>query len=246
MTELRAAAEGAEHSVRHFATDWKWLESAYPGTYPRRIVRGDGAYLIDDAGHATLDAGAHLGVCQIGHGRREVADAVAGQLAELEFVGLEAGFTHPLVAVVATRLRNLLPLEDPVISLCSSGSEANDLAFKPRVASRSSRESGPITARHTGACRRLATSRFASRSSRLSPDSSRRLTPRPVSAGSANGAANAPFDAPTRLRKPFLRSGPRPSPRLSASRFPSSRRSRCQTSGIGRASARYATSTVCC
>jgi adenosylmethionine-8-amino-7-oxononanoate aminotransferase len=130
MTNLHAAVEGAERAVRHFATDWEWLDSAYPHTYPRRIVRGYGAYLTDDTGHITLDAGAHLGVCQIGHGRRDIASAVAHQLAELDFVGLEAGYTHPLVASVATRLRDLLPLEDPVISLCSSGSEANDLAFK--------------------------------------------------------------------------------------------------------------------
>jgi adenosylmethionine-8-amino-7-oxononanoate aminotransferase len=129
MTDVRVMVD-ATRAVRHFATDWAALDRAYPQKYPRSIVRAYGAYLVDDTGHTTLDAGAHLGVCQVGHGRREIADAVAAQLAEFDFVGLEAGYTHPLVASFGARLRQLLPLDAPVISFCSSGSEANDLAFK--------------------------------------------------------------------------------------------------------------------
>jgi putrescine aminotransferase len=59
-----------------------------------------------------------------------MAQAVFEQLSVLEFVGLEAGISHPLVAELAERLSSLVPVPDPVFSFCNSGSEANDLAFK--------------------------------------------------------------------------------------------------------------------
>jgi putrescine aminotransferase len=94
------------------------------------IVRAEGPYLWDDTGHRTLDAGVSLGVCQIGHGRAEVARAVAEQLGTLDFVGLEAGFSHEPVARLAATLAPFIPMEDPGFSFVVSGSEANDLAFK--------------------------------------------------------------------------------------------------------------------
>ena len=93
-------------------------------------MRGEGAYLFDHSGHRLLDAGAHLGAGQVGHGRGEIADRMAAQARELEFVALDSGISHPVAVELAGRLAELLPLEDPVLSFTTSGSEANELALK--------------------------------------------------------------------------------------------------------------------
>jgi putrescine aminotransferase len=122
--------DSVKTQVRHFASDFSALDQAFPGTYPRMIVRAEGAYLHDEDGHRSLDAGVSLGVCQIGHGRAAVASAVADQIKQLDFVGLEAGFSHEPVARLAAELGPLMPMPDPGFSFTSSGSEANDVAFK--------------------------------------------------------------------------------------------------------------------
>ena len=58
--------DSVKTQVRHFASDFSALDQAFPGTYPRMIVRAEGAYLFDEDGHRSLDAGVSLGVCQIG------------------------------------------------------------------------------------------------------------------------------------------------------------------------------------
>ncbi len=106
------------------------MEERYPGLYPRIITRGQGPYLYDDQGHRLLDAGAHLGAGQVGHGRTEIAERMASQAEQLEFVALDSGLSHPLAVELAVRLAETLPLEDPMLSFMSTGSEANEFAFK--------------------------------------------------------------------------------------------------------------------
>jgi len=63
--------------VRHSSASFPDLDRLFPGTYPRVLVRGDGAYVLDDHGRRLLDAGGHLGACSIGHGRAEGGAAMA-------------------------------------------------------------------------------------------------------------------------------------------------------------------------
>lgn len=120
----------ARRSVRHFLANFQTLESEYPNEYPRLIVRGEGAYLWDDHGRRLLDAGGHLGACQIGHGRAEIGARMAQQVGELEFVALDSGLSHPKVVELAEVLTRSVPVEDPIFSFTLSGSESNELAFK--------------------------------------------------------------------------------------------------------------------
>jgi adenosylmethionine-8-amino-7-oxononanoate aminotransferase len=120
----------ARRSVRHFLADFDRLEAAFPATYPRLIVRAEGAYVWDDRGRRLLDAGGHLGACQIGHGRREVADRIAAQVRALDFVALDSGLSHPKAVELAEALRPLVPVDEPVFSFTLSGSESNELAIK--------------------------------------------------------------------------------------------------------------------
>ena len=120
----------AQRRVRHFLADFAALEERFPGTYPRIITRGEGAYLYDDRGKRLLDAGNHLGAGMVGHGRKDIAARMAEQVGRLEFAALDSGMSHDKVVELAGRMAGLVPFEDPVFSFTSSGSEANDLAFK--------------------------------------------------------------------------------------------------------------------
>jgi adenosylmethionine-8-amino-7-oxononanoate aminotransferase len=119
----------ARHRVR-YAGDAAVLERLYPGTFPRPFSHGDGIYLVDDQGHRFVDAGNHLGAAVIGHSRGEMADAIAEQVRTLEFSALQPGASHPYAVALAERLAKLVPVDDPVFSFTSSGSEANEAAFK--------------------------------------------------------------------------------------------------------------------
>jgi adenosylmethionine-8-amino-7-oxononanoate aminotransferase len=122
--------DSAKRRVRHFLADFAALEREYPDEYPKMIVRGEGAYVYDEDGRRLLDAGSHLGACQIGHGRVEVARRMAKQVEELEFIALDAGISHVYAAELAERLAEIVICDDPVFSFTNSGSESNELAFK--------------------------------------------------------------------------------------------------------------------
>src|SRR3712207_4154675 len=47
------------------------------------LVRGEGVWLWDDEGRRYLDGSSSLWYANVGHGRREIAEAIARQLAEL-------------------------------------------------------------------------------------------------------------------------------------------------------------------
>lgn len=120
----------AQRRVRHFLADFRDLEARYPGVYPRMITGGEGPYLFDDGGRRLLDAGNHLGAGMVGHGRRDIAERMGRQAAAMEFVALDSGASHAKAVELAERLAGLVPVDDPIFSFTSSGSEANDLAFK--------------------------------------------------------------------------------------------------------------------
>jgi len=125
-----SSRDRAKKHVRHFLADFVALQREYPDGYPKMIVRGEGAYVFDEEGNRLLDAGSHLGACQIGHGRAEVAKRIADQVRELEFIALDAGISHIYVAELAERLSEIVVCDEPVFSFTNSGSESNELAFK--------------------------------------------------------------------------------------------------------------------
>ena len=94
------------------------------------IVKGDGALLWDDTGKQYIDAIGSLWYCQIGHGRSEMADAIAAQVRQLETYSTFDPFTNPLADAVCDRIADLSPFDDARVFLCGSGSEAIDTAMK--------------------------------------------------------------------------------------------------------------------
>lgn len=88
------------------------------------------ARLWDDKGNEYIDAIGSLWYCQIGHGRSEMADAIATQVRTLETYSTFDPFTNPLAEQVADKIASLSPLADPRVFLCGSGSESIDTAMK--------------------------------------------------------------------------------------------------------------------
>lgn len=122
--------QSAQRNLRHAFTDFSQLERLFPGEFPHIIVRGEGAYLVDDTGARVLDGGCTLGACTIGNGRREMADAIADQISQLTFISLDEGFSNRPAIELASVLARKVPVDDPTIWFVNSGSEANELAFK--------------------------------------------------------------------------------------------------------------------
>ena len=94
------------------------------------IVRGDMARLWDDQGREYIDAIGSLWYSNIGHGRKEMADAIAAQVSTLETYSTFDPFTNPLAEQVAEKIASLSPIEDSRVFLCTSGSESIDTAMK--------------------------------------------------------------------------------------------------------------------
>jgi len=96
---------------------------------PATIVRGEGIYLEDSTGRRYLDANGSAGVVGIGHGRTEIARALADAGERLTFV-YNATFTHPWQEELARALLGIAPANMAGVYFVSGGSEANESAWK--------------------------------------------------------------------------------------------------------------------
>ncbi|HUF32693.1 MAG TPA: aminotransferase class III-fold pyridoxal phosphate-dependent enzyme [Acidimicrobiales bacterium] len=94
------------------------------------IVRGEGAAVFDREGRRYVDALASLWYCNVGHGRAEVADAVARQARTLAGYHAFDRFTNEPADALCEALAGLAPMAGARVFLTSSGSEAVDSAIK--------------------------------------------------------------------------------------------------------------------
>jgi hypothetical protein len=100
-------------------------------SYPN-AARGDGCYIITTDGRRILDAAGSAAVVSIGHGRAEVADAMAAQARQLAFAHTSQ-FQTDIAERLAQRLRALAPpsfRKDGRVFFTSGGSEATETALK--------------------------------------------------------------------------------------------------------------------
>jgi len=113
------------HSFPESAVFHRPLGRALPA-----IARGEGAVLWDTEGRRYLDGSAGAVVVNVGHGRREVAAAMARQAETAAYVhGTQ--FTSEVLEEYARRLRPHVPMEGAArLYLVSGGSEANETAVK--------------------------------------------------------------------------------------------------------------------
>jgi putrescine---pyruvate transaminase len=95
------------------------------------IVRGEGCRVYDASGRAYLDGTASLWYCAAGHGRREIIDAIAAQLSELEAYHTFGRFTNrPEQRLAELLVDELAPIPDARVLFTCGGSEAIDSAIK--------------------------------------------------------------------------------------------------------------------
>ena len=107
-----------------------FAKPAAPAASFTRMVRGAGAIVWDEDGNRYVDGMASLWYCNVGHGRAEIADAVAAQLRELETYHCFERFSNPAAEQLAARLAGLSPVPGSRVFLTSGGSEAVDTALK--------------------------------------------------------------------------------------------------------------------
>ena len=128
-----AHAAGAD-STR---TDAAWLDAhwmPYTGNRnfkanPRMVVGAEGAYLRDDKGRKIFDGLSGLWCTGLGHGRREIAEAVGKAALQLDYAPAFQ-FGHPGGFALANKIKDITPKGLDHVFFTGSGSEAADTSIK--------------------------------------------------------------------------------------------------------------------
>ena len=108
---------------------------------PRLLVEASGMYYRTVDGDSVLDGTAGLWCCNLGHAREEITEAVARQLATLDFAPtFQMG--HPLPFRLAAALAEFAPPGLDRIFFTNSGSESVDTGLKMALAYHRARGEG--------------------------------------------------------------------------------------------------------
>jgi putrescine aminotransferase len=94
------------------------------------IVRGEGVFVWDEDGTRYVDGSSSLWYANVGHGRREIAEAIAAQLAELETFHVFGDFTNRPARELSERLAALAPQPGSKVFLTSGGGDSIETAVK--------------------------------------------------------------------------------------------------------------------
>ena len=92
---------------------------------PLTILRGAGAYLIDELGRRYLDT-----VNNVAHVGHEHPDVVAAGQRQMAVLNTNTRYLHPNINEFAEELLKTFPSELSVVHFVNSGSEANELALR--------------------------------------------------------------------------------------------------------------------
>jgi adenosylmethionine-8-amino-7-oxononanoate aminotransferase len=108
------------------------MSHVFPRILDRELpvaVSAEGAWIVDSEGRRYLDGAGGAIVVNIGHGRREVIDAITGQLERTQYVHGTMFSTEELESY-ADEVATILPVDDARIYPVSGGSEAVETALK--------------------------------------------------------------------------------------------------------------------
>ncbi len=122
-TTLRQA--GDEHIWLHASHGRALLHEAGK----RILVEGNGCIVKDIDGKEYIDGLAGLWLVNVGHGRREIGEAMAAQAGKLAYASSTQATTIPAIQL-ATRLAEITPGDLSTVFFCSGGSEAVESAIK--------------------------------------------------------------------------------------------------------------------
>jgi beta-alanine--pyruvate transaminase len=121
----------------HLRTDAAWLDAHWmPFTgnrqfkaNPRMIVGAEGAYYLTSDGKKILDGLSGLWCSGLGHGRREIAEAIARTASTLDY-SPAFQFGHPHSFALANKIKELTPAGLDYVFFTGSGSESADTSLK--------------------------------------------------------------------------------------------------------------------
>lgn len=97
---------------------------------PFVVTRGEGALIWDREGRSYLDATAGLWFTNVGHGRTEIAEAVARQLSSVAHYSNFGDLTSDVTLQLADELAEIAPVPGSKIFFTSGGSDSIDTAVK--------------------------------------------------------------------------------------------------------------------
>lgn len=104
--------------------------SAFKKEGSQIISRAEGAYVTDADGNRLLDGIGGLWCVNIGHGRKEMADAIAAQVLEMDYYNPFGNSTNQPAALLAGKLAELSPGNLNRVFFASSGSASNDVSIR--------------------------------------------------------------------------------------------------------------------
>jgi adenosylmethionine-8-amino-7-oxononanoate aminotransferase len=94
------------------------------------IDRAEGVYVWTERGKKLLDGFAGLAVVNVGHGRREIAEAIAEQTVRLAYYPTTRQFSNRPAAELAEKVASLTPGDLTYTMFAVSGSEANERSMQ--------------------------------------------------------------------------------------------------------------------
>lgn len=97
---------------------------------PRIWVEGRGAIIVDSEGNEFIDGLSGLWNVNVGHGRRELAEAAMQQMATLAYASAYAGSTNMAAISLAERLSQLVYPSINTFFFTSGGAESSESSFK--------------------------------------------------------------------------------------------------------------------
>jgi adenosylmethionine-8-amino-7-oxononanoate aminotransferase len=125
-TDAAALRQAGNDHVWLHASPWRALASEEG---KRILVEGHGCIVKDIDGKEYIDGLAGLWLVNVGHGRKDIAEAMAAQAATLAYASSSQTTTVPAIQL-ATRLAEITPGDLSTVFFCSGGSEAVESAVK--------------------------------------------------------------------------------------------------------------------
>jgi adenosylmethionine-8-amino-7-oxononanoate aminotransferase len=116
-------------AIRHL---WTHKTQDHPFLHDDELVidRAEGVFVWTEQGKKLLDGFAGLAVVNVGHGRREIAEAIAEQTVRLAYYPTTRQFSNRPAAELAAKLATLTPGDLRYTMFAVSGSEANERSMQ--------------------------------------------------------------------------------------------------------------------
>src|SRR5256712_9407210 len=122
---MATSGDAIRHLWTHKTQDHPWLADE-----ELVIDRAEGVWWWSGRGKKRLDGFAGLAVVNVGHGRREIAEAIAEQTVRLAYYPTTRQFSNRPAAELAAKLAVLTPGDLEYSFFAVSGAEANERAMQ--------------------------------------------------------------------------------------------------------------------